>query len=94
MPTVKNPGPPKTIYLQGYDEYTGNLLDFVSDNVTWRRDRINDDDAVYILATPELAELLLVLARDSENWAQDNNDCSEEAVQAHDLAARIKDSLG
>ena len=58
MPTVKNPGPPETIYLQCYDEYTGNLLDFVSDDVTWCRDQINDNDAVYVLATPELARLL------------------------------------
>ena len=51
-------GPPETIYLQCYDEYTGNLLDFVSGDVTWCRDRINENDAVYILATPELARLL------------------------------------
>lgn len=50
--------PPETIYLQCYDEHDGSLLDFVSDDVTWRRDRINDNDAVYILATPDLARLL------------------------------------
>lgn len=47
--TMKNK-PPEQIYLQCYDE-EGNLLDFVRDNVTWCRDQINENDAVYILVT-------------------------------------------
>jgi len=54
----KKATPPKTIYLQCYDE-SGNLLDLVSTwPTTWCQDRINSNDAVYVLVTPELARLL------------------------------------
>ena len=80
--------PPEVIYLQCYDEYTGNLLDFVSDDVTWCRDQINDNDAVYILATPELADLLESLAYGVGDIATDYR-----AVEAFAVAARIRDQI-
>jgi len=101
MLATKNPGPPETIYLQCYDEHDGSLLDFVRDDVTWCRDRINENDAVYILATPELADLLETLADEIPvlgkpmKWAGRYH-CSGSGVvdDARDLATRIKDSLG
>ena len=85
MPTVKNPRPPETIYLQCYDEYTGNLLDVVRDDVTWCRDRINENDAVYILATPELVGLLERLGA----WDALAPRTASERDEARALAAEI-----
>ena len=79
--------PPETIYLQCYDE-SGNLLDLVRDDVTWCRDRISESDAVYILATSELAELLESLAYGVGNIATDGR-----ALEAFALAACIRNSL-
>jgi len=45
------------------------------------------------LVTVEMANLLIALARDSEAWAQDCNDTSEEAEQARAIAAEIKEAL-
>ena len=98
MPTVKNQ-PPETIYLQCYDEYDGSLLDVIRDDVTWCRDRINDNDAVYILVTPELAELLERLAGNAEHLAYEYHDllvgeiAEQDEQTARELATCIKDSL-
>lgn len=43
-----NDKPPERIYLQCY-ESDGTLRDFISDDVTWCVDQINDNDAIYIL---------------------------------------------
>ena len=48
---------PLQIYLQAYD-IEGNLLDATKNEVTWCVDQINENDAVYILAMPELVALL------------------------------------
>jgi len=47
----KDNKPPERIYLQCYDEYDGSLLDLTRDDVTWCVDKINDNDAVYVLVT-------------------------------------------
>jgi len=57
--------PPNQIYLQCY-ESDGSLRNPVRDDVTWCVDQINENDAIYILATPELAALLERLANDAE----------------------------
>lgn len=46
----KSNKPPEIIYLQCYDEHDSTLLDPVRDDVTWCVDRVNDNDAVYVLA--------------------------------------------
>ena len=45
------------------------------------------------LITAEMANLLISLAEDSELWAQDNNDTSEEAERARIIAAEIQEVL-
>ena len=45
------------------------------------------------LGTVEMAELLIALAQDSEAWAQDCNNTSEEAKQARIIAAEIQEVL-
>lgn len=43
---------PSIIYLQCYDE-GGELLNLVSDDVTWCVDKINENDAIYALVETE-----------------------------------------
>lgn len=87
--------PPKTIYLQCYDE-SGNLLSALGG--VWCRDRINDNDAVYILATQELWSLLRRLANctmPSEHGVAPNiRQCIKDRKAARELALRIIDNLG
>ena len=45
----KDNKPPERIYLQCY-ESDGTLRDFISDDVTWCVDQINNNDVIYILA--------------------------------------------
>ena len=99
MPATKC-GPPETIYLQCYDE-NGNLLDWVHDDVTWCRDQINDNDAVYILATSELAELrerLADYARQAAHAAKGYPDDVDEAYRDEEavriLVTRTKGGSG
>lgn len=92
---------PEQIYLQAHDT-EGNLLNATKDEVTWCVDRINENDAAYILATPELAELLERLADmavriASEIYSVDARlaiEQSRHADSANALAARIREALG
>jgi len=83
--------PPEKIYLQCYNEdEDGELLDLVHDDVTWCVDQINENDAVYILATPELARLLERLAKYVPYTLHPGIDI---ATQARALAAKIRAML-
>ena len=64
------------------------MLNLIHDDVTWCVDQINERDAVYILATPELAEMLESLVSMTDYYESSTDE------EARALAARIREALG
>lgn len=85
--------PPEQIYLQCHED-DGNLLNLVRDDVTWCVDQINENNAIYILATPELASLLEYLAEGIDCLAPAEDGVpTPKTDEARALAAKIKEAL-
>lgn len=82
-----NTRPPKQIYLQTHGTES-RLLNATQNEVTWCVDRINENDTVYILATPKLASLLERLAQYANLY-----NAPESAYNARTLAAQIREVL-
>ena len=80
--------PPKVIYLQWYDEDTGEELDPIDDEVTWCVDRINDSDVVYVIQDERITKLIAALRAIMDTYGDDEGASPEKMFDIAEAALK------